>query len=102
MLDDMLCDIVAVLITYEILCATMELLQDRGSGGLDTVFQHALYDPAAICMLRKLVDLPGERVDNKLNMLGWYALYGLLHDVVSVLILDASHDLLILLELSNK
>lgn len=65
------------------------------------MFQHALYDPTAVCMLGELVHLASESVDDELNMLRWNPLNGLLHDMVPILVLDASHDLFVFLELSD-
>lgn len=101
-LDDMLCDVVAILVADEVLRASVKLLQDCRSCRLHAMFQHALDDPTAIRMPRELVHLARESVDDELNMLGWYAFDCFLHHVVPVLILDASHDLFVLLQLSNQ
>lgn len=102
MLDDMLCDVVAILIADEVLCATVELLKNCRPSRLDTMFQHALDDPTAIRMLRKLVDLAGKSIDDELYMLCRYTLNCLLYDMIPILIFDASHDLLVLLELADE
>lgn len=101
-LDDMLCDIIAILIADEVLRAPVKLLQNCRSCRLNAMFQHALYDTTAIRVLRKLVHLPRKGVDDELNMLGWYAFDCFLHHMVPVLILDASHDLFVFLQLSNQ
>ena len=75
----------------------MKLLKDRRSSRLDTVFQHSLDDPTAIGMLRELTYLPCESVDDKLNMFGGYPFNSFLHDMITILILDASHDLFVFL-----
>lgn len=75
----------------------MKLLENRRSGGLDTVFQHTLDDPTTIGMFGELTHLPGKSVDDELDVFGRYPLNGFLHDVIAILVFDASHDLFIFL-----
>ena len=101
-LNDVLSDIVAVLVTDEVLRAAVELLQNGRSSRLDAVLQHALYDSTAVGMFRKLMHLACKCIDNELDVLGRNPFNGLLHHMVAILILDAFHDLFVLLELSDQ
>ena len=64
------------------------------------MFQHALYDPAAIRMSGVLANLAMKGVDDELNVLCWDSFNGFLDNMIAVLILDTSHH--IMLELLDK
>ena len=73
----------------------MKLLQDRRSGGLFAVLEHTLYDTTAIGVSSQALDLSGKGMDDKLDVLCWYPLDGLLNDMVAVLVLDTLQDLVL-------
>ena len=92
MFNDMLSDIVAELIHDQRCCASVQLLENGRSGRFFAVFKHPLDDTTAIRMCRKSLHLSCESVDDELDVLSWDPLDGLLYNMISILILDASQN----------
>lgn len=59
------------------------------------MFEHPLDDPAAVRVSGKFVDIALESVNDEANVLRGDSLDSLLNDVVTILVPDAFHDMLI-------
>lgn len=59
------------------------------------MFQHPLNDPAAVRMSGEFVDIALEGINDKANVLRGNSLNSLLNDVVTILVPDTFHDVLI-------
>lgn len=64
------------------------------------MLQTALDDTAAICVDAERVDLVGESAKDEVNILGFATFDSFLNDMVAILVLDASYD--VVFEFSNK
>ncbi len=91
-LNDVLCDVVAVLVGDEHRSALVQFLKDAGLITRFAILQYPLNDSASIGMCSKHMHLAFERFDDELDVLRWYSLDGLLHHVVAILILDTFED----------
>ena len=78
----------------------MYFLKYSPASVLLAVLQHALYNPAAILVGRQLLNVTGERVDDKLYVFRRNSLESLLDHMISILILDTFED--VVLKFSNE
>ena len=95
MLNDMLCDIVAILINNQIRRATVQLLQKVTPRGLLTMFKHPLDYSAAVWMSCQTMHLSRESIDDELDMFGWNSFDCFLHNMITILILDTLENLML-------
>ena len=84
--QDVLHYVVAVLVLYESLDVSVQLLQDWRGLVARAVLQDPLDDPAAVGMGGEVVDLTSEGVNNELEPGGFHRLDTFLNHVVSVLV----------------
>ena len=92
MLDDMLRDVVAKLVVDQGLGVSVNFGQDGLLVVLVSIFQDSLDDSAGVRMLCKLSDPSFERVHDKSDRVTRNHLDNLLHDMVSVLVLQNLDD----------
>lgn len=59
------------------------------------MFEHPLNDPAAVRVSGKFADIALESVNDEANVLRGNSLNSLLNDMVTILVPDALHDMLI-------
>lgn len=72
----------------------MQLGKDSLSCHFLAILEASLDDSTSISVNTQMLDLAGEGLENKRYVFGVATLDGLLDDVVSILILDASQDIL--------
>lgn len=99
MLNDMLRNVVAVLISYQHRCTLVEFFQNCRLVLGFAVLQDSLNHTTAIGMGRQGVDLSSKGIDDEPDVFGRYSLDGFLDDMIAILIFDALED--ICLELLN-
>ena len=80
--------VVAVLVLYESLDVSVQLLQDWRGLVARAVLQDPLDDPAAVWVGGQVVHLPSEGVNDELESAGLYSLDTLLDHVVTILVFD--------------
>ena len=100
MLNDVLHHVIAVLIDDQGGCRGVYFLKYRPASVLLAVLQHALNNPAAILVRRQLLNVTGERVDDKLDVFRRDSLKSLLDHMISILILDTFQN--VVLKFSNQ
>ena len=100
MLNDVLHHIIAVLIDDQGGCRGVYFLKYRPASVLLAILQHALNNPAAILVGRQLLNVTGERIDDKLDVFRRDSLESLLDHMISILILDAFEN--VVLKFSNQ
>jgi hypothetical protein len=93
-LDNMLCHVVAERVTNQGGHAVVQLGKDSLSCHFLAILKASLDDPTSISVNTQMLDLTGKGLENKGYVFGVATLDGLLDDVVSILILDASQDIL--------
>ena len=86
--QDVLHDVVAVLVLYESLDVSVQLLQDWRGLVARAVLQDPLDDPAAVGVGGQVVHLASEGVNDELESAGLYSLDTLLDHVVTILVFD--------------
>lgn len=89
-LDDMLGDVVAVLVSNQNLSRSVELAHDFCLVFLSAVFQQSLDNAAAIGVGCQRSNLAAHCIHNKVDVLSWDELNNLLDNMVAVLIFDYS------------
>lgn len=99
-LDNMLCHVVAERVTDQGGHAVVQLSENCLPCHFLAVLEAALDDSASICMDTQMLNLASESLEDKRYVVGVTTLDGLLNDMISVLILDASQD--IFFQFSNK
>ena len=92
-LDDMLDNIVAILISDERQSALVYLLENASLIAGFTVLQYLLNDSGPIHMCTKNAHLSSKSFDDELDVLHRYSLDGFLHNVIAVLIFDTFEDI---------
>ena len=90
----MLGDVVAILVDNERGSTGVQFLKYRSPGRLFAVFEHPLDNSTTIWMCGQTLHLSDEGIDDKLYVLGWHPLDSFLYDVVTVLVFDASQNML--------
>lgn len=93
MLDDMLSDIVAVLISDEHGRTLVKLLEDCDLIMWFAVLQDPLNDSTAVWMSCQSVNLTPECFNDELYVLGWDTFNGFLYNVVTILVLDTLENI---------
>ena len=86
--QDVLHHVVAVLVLYESLDVSVQLLQDWRGLVARAVLQDPLDDPAAVGVGGQVVHLASEGVNDELESAGLYSLDTLLDHVVTILVFD--------------
>jgi hypothetical protein len=90
----MLCHVIAEGVTNQGGHAVMQFSKDGLSCHLFAVLEASLNDSASIRMYTQMLNLTSESLENKRNVVSVATLDGLLDDMVSVLVLDTSQDVL--------
>lgn len=85
-LNDMLRDVVAVLISYENLRRGVKLSHDFGFIGIGSVLEHSLDDTASVGVRSKARNLTTHGIHDVINVLPGYQLDDLLDDMIAVLV----------------
>jgi len=98
--DNMLCHVVAERVTNQGGHAVVQLGEDCLSCHILAVLKASLNDSASICMDTQMLNLASKGLEDERNVLSVATLDGLLDDVVSVLVLDASQH--IFLQFANE
>jgi hypothetical protein len=93
MLQDMLCDVVAILISNDIAPLLVELVHNISVGGRLAELKQALKDATAILMDRQFTNLATQAIDDELDVFGRHTFEGLLDDVVPIFVLDQEVDM---------
>jgi hypothetical protein len=90
----MLCHVIAEGVTNQGGHTVMQFSKDGLSCHLFAVLEASLNDSASIRMYTQMLNLTSESLENKRNVVSVATLDGLLDDMVSVLVLDTSQDVL--------
>lgn len=100
MLDNMLCNIVAILIGYEHRSTLMKLLEYSSLIFGGTIFQHPLNYTTTIGMGSQSMHLAFEGVNDELDMFCWDSLNCFLDNMVAMLVFDTLEN--VYLEFFNE